>query len=642
MVRETIDSDAFRSERVASGWAEVTTRLVPREELYDRDEYRDDDDDDDEAREKEREERLQNDYSDLGRCDETFGYHDIENEVIVDGVIGGTVLLVLFPRRSLDSFDAHSRELQEVGWTLCDSSGRPKVHSIKEADADGSAKRGGFLHVVSVRVRECYRPSDNTDVVAKAVRAAVSAPELNSRWTLATAISDANVYITREEKRKMDKMDSHRWDASGTDDDNSVASDDKKGLDIRWKECAKLDTRTFLRVGYRQIPEVVGAEKDKPCWLFALPDFLDNPTVLSHEEALAIPLHESPELPPKPVGTDADLLDIIMKASNTRRRELHAWVVRDRELRVAYQAIDESEANLARTIDERQRNQEEIQTNQESLAQSRQLLEENRSHLPEEMMAAMDANVNQIEQLVEEAIRQQMNMSDIGEAQSKLRGYRTTLDESSAKMRELDADRRGEWQGETQQLQSNVAALVNEKGASIRKSFVLHCSSRLLLDFTEFLLEMVPPSERIDAINDLDMNGSTPLHCAVLGLPELEQAAEQYNFVQRLFELGADKNIMDPATGKTALGQYRCAVSSSEDYSSVFGHARGDIEEREQAWRLVHERMEEALMPARGESEADRDAKRTADGQHSSDDEEDIDEEEDMDEEENMDVEEDD
>ena len=70
--------------------------------------------------------------------------------------------------------------------------------------------------------------------------------------------------------------------------------------------------------------------------------------------------------------------------------------------------------------------------------------------------------------------------------------------------------------------------------------------------------------------------------------------------------------------------------------SSAFGHACGDIE---QVWRLVQERMKEALIPARSKNDADHDEKHSAVGPHSSDDDKgDMDLEEDIDEEENMDV----
>ena len=48
--------------------------------------------------------------------------------------------MVLLPRGTdhnypfHDATDAHSSELQQVGWGLCDSAGRLKVRSIKDAE----------------------------------------------------------------------------------------------------------------------------------------------------------------------------------------------------------------------------------------------------------------------------------------------------------------------------------------------------------------------------------------------------------------------------------------------------------------------------------------------------------------------------
>jgi hypothetical protein len=142
-------------------------------------------------------------------------------------------------------------------------------------------------------------------------------------------------------------------------------------------------------------------------------------------------------------------------------------------------------------------------------------------------------------------------------------------------------------------------------------------------------LDLVPPEEKTDAINDLDVNGSTPLQCAVMGLPNLSRADEHHRFVQELISLGADKNVINPATGVTALGQYRTNVASKDEFSNflltmvprAILEARGDTGE---AWRPIHERMEETLMPDQGETDADRDAKAPVDANNGSDDDSDV------------------
>lgn len=180
--RTTIDSAAYKGERATSGWAEVSTHLLTGSELYDKenpngpeDVSLSDGDVDDDATEEERaaalqwkiaEKRLSEiiEYgysSELGYMDQDYWYHDITVEIKVDGERCGSIDLVLLPRGVYhnypfhDAVDAHSSELQMVGVRLCDSVGRLKVRSIKNAELiSGEAGKGGFLHIKTVRINE--------------------------------------------------------------------------------------------------------------------------------------------------------------------------------------------------------------------------------------------------------------------------------------------------------------------------------------------------------------------------------------------------------------------------------------------------------------------------------------------------------
>ena len=161
--RATIDSDAYKGERATSGWAEVSTHLLTGRELYDRDFPNGPSDvelSDEEIWEGDTEEqkaatlrvkkmmKRDDDMRDygysssggLGCRDQEYGYHDITVDVNVDGERCGAIRLVLLPRGTdhnypfHDATDAHSSELQQVGWGLCDSAGRLKVRSIKDAE----------------------------------------------------------------------------------------------------------------------------------------------------------------------------------------------------------------------------------------------------------------------------------------------------------------------------------------------------------------------------------------------------------------------------------------------------------------------------------------------------------------------------
>ena len=68
-------------------------------------------------------------------------------------------------------------------------------------------------------------------------------------------------------------------------------------------------------------------------------------------------------------------------------------------------------------------------------------------------------------------------------------------------------------------------------------------------EYFHFFLGLIPESERKDAINELNSSGCAPLHCAVMGSFELNQVAEQHEFVKTLLNCGARKNNIDPRTG---------------------------------------------------------------------------------------------
>ena len=344
-IRSTLDSKTFASERISSSYAEVTVRHITKEELWAEsfgdDPEHDPTDEDYDAEESARtkEEQMTTFFSDLGNWDESYGYQGVQFDVVVDGRRRGSISLVLVPRVGRmfhEAADAHSNEMQEVGFTLCDDRGRPKVKSIKDADTENTAGKGGFLHVMSVRVDQSCRPSDNTDVASKALRMAITHPKLQGKWTLATSIADANVYFTKADRRFREQFDPlwRRRDAPLTEEEEAAEKEKSR----RWEECMKLDSVTFLRIGYQQIPEVLESPAN---WFFALPSFLDKP-VLSHAEASEVDLLKRPELPPRPKGADEKLLNLMMQECNNCRASLdsrhrHLKKVEDDEKKVRQQ-----------------------------------------------------------------------------------------------------------------------------------------------------------------------------------------------------------------------------------------------------------------------------------------------------------------
>ena len=222
----TLNSAEFKGERAISGWAEVSTHLLSGTELYDSDYPNGPEDgtldsDDDEylppnATEEERDEALQDKiaakkdeymmeyYSELGNYDSSYGWHDMTQEVYVDGKRVGHISSVLFPRGENHNYifheatDAHSDEVQRIGWQICDSVGKVKVKSIKDAAATvpsstpNGFRKGGYIHTKTVKINQAYLPNDCTNIVSRALRSALCEPKLKGKWTLATAWSDYN------------------------------------------------------------------------------------------------------------------------------------------------------------------------------------------------------------------------------------------------------------------------------------------------------------------------------------------------------------------------------------------------------------------------------------------------------------------
>jgi ankyrin repeat protein len=138
--------------------------------------------------------------------------------------------------------------------------------------------------------------------------------------------------------------------------------------------------------------------------------------------------------------------------------------------------------------------------------------------------------------------------------------------------------------------------------------FENHSSARLRIPtFIDFLMELVPTEERGLVLAELDANGLTPLHCAVIGIESCESNDKEayLDIVERLLGYGADSNLQS-TKGVTPLGSYRLAVSGRFDYMRVFGMRRGDDLGE---WRVFHRKMEAALKPSGGETPDDAEAK---------------------------------
>ncbi len=329
-----------------------------------------------------------------------------------------------------------------------------------------------------------------------------------------------------------------------------------------------LDTKTLLRVGFKQIPETV-SEKQSPYWLFALPSFVKDP-IKSFEEVNQAQLIEPPDLPPHPVGVDGEILEVVKKKSNAMRLIQDMAHSEKLELDMIEQTYSDKFAEL-----------------EEQIADQRTYIGAgNPGHLSDEAWGEIVAGVERAEEMlrtnraeVEETIQSQRDMA------------RRTIDVK--------------FSNHVKDLQAKVTALVR-KGGSIRKSHAIHCCSRLrITQFFDFLVDMVPSEERAQALCSLDSCGVTPLHCVVLGTPEVRDRDEYIDFVERLLGMGTDTNVKS-AQGVTPIGQYRLTISHKFDFNNVFGTQSGN---EPAGWRPFHRKMEGLLRPSEGETDADVEAK---------------------------------
>lgn len=157
-------------------------------------------------------------------------------------------------------------------------------------------------------------------------------------------------------------------------------------------------------------------------------------------------------------------------------------------------------------------------------------------------------------------------------------------------IRELDSE-----------VKANIARLAtDDKGATIMESNALQaCACNLETAYIEMLLEFVPDSRKVQAINCVDQYGATPLMVAASSL-HFSDPEDRVQMCDKLIQLNADKNMMDEA-GLTALGNFRKSNQSMSDFTSTLLYMDpGGPREAE-----INLRMETLLMPLMGPTPAD-------------------------------------
>ena len=323
-----------------------------------------------------------------------------------------------------------------------------------------------------------------------------------------------------------------------------------------------LDTKTFLRVGFRQISETVGTELD-PYWIFALPSFFKDP-IRTFEEVDQCPLIEPPDLPLKPEGIDNDIRQVLIKF----HKQWHGIL------------------DFVSAIQQKMFDVQELKYVVKMVGRPDDLSNQSWSEL---IAKFRGVNLSKNEEALVTRRRHEL-----------LHHVRDVLVPNS-----IDT------------LKNAVMNLV-QRGGSVRKSYAINWSSRLRLpQFVDFLIEMVPPEERVaEAMSTLDHSGLSPLHCAVLDTPDFYDRGYIVNMVEKLIMLGADPNVKSPLTGLTPIGLYRSIMSHKMDVGgsnglhhcdrNFFGRRNFD---KLSEWRPFHRKMEALLRPSLGETNYDIEVK---------------------------------
>uniref|UniRef100_A0A7S0XK39 Uncharacterized protein n=1 Tax=Pseudo-nitzschia delicatissima TaxID=44447 RepID=A0A7S0XK39_9STRA len=136
------------------------------------------------------------------------------------------------------------------------------------------------------------------------------------------------------------------------------------------------------------------------------------------------------------------------------------------------------------------------------------------------------------------------------------------------------------------------------------------CAANENLSFIKMLLNLLPEprTQNTMAMNHLDMDGFTPLMvCArrISGndMANRRVAQESRIFLESIISLGADKNVLHPQTGLSALGCFREGRERENAIKDIFGFFLGPQQEVHVGGEVS--RIETVLEPDAGPTGAD-------------------------------------
>jgi hypothetical protein len=537
--------------------------------------------------------------------DQEYGYVETGRTVVVDGKKAGAVSITLVPRRNTSIFheicDAASDELREMGCLFCDTRGRPRLASVKEAMKNNDTK-GWFLYINTFELEPDYRTS--TWVGAMALRSLLTDRHLATSWSLAAYIPTGTTHFSQEESTKHDIVNrKRRRSARGRNRslvrDPAEIQDEEEGV-RHLNELKKQDMRQFLRAGFHQAKETVFDGG----WyhVFCVPTFLENP-IMSHEEALSIEIAEKKPPVKKPTGISQELLQFMI-SSCSKRRELTASLrgltkpLRERyEFRETFEGLDQQRSEMQQLIQACDASEERRRRAIEERDAAFALIAEPTGDLDQQTREQFDS----VDSVLAEGHPDNRQMRDLRNLAEQVLNGMQEMEEKI--QREVTATKEKFEKG-VKELDSQVRAgisryVTDEEGTVVMQSNALHaCACNLEPSYVEMLLERVPDSRKVQAINSFDPNGYTPLMTAAAS-SHFEDPEDRYQMCENLIHLNANKNLTGDG-GRTALGHFRHTEQSLIDFSDAMSlplRGPGEIE--------MSRRMETLLMPLMGPTPAD-------------------------------------
>mmetsp|Transcript_16484 Transcript_16484/g.41347 ORF Transcript_16484/g.41347 Transcript_16484/m.41347 type:complete len:620 (+) Transcript_16484:182-2041(+) len=319
-IRRVLNSTLYRKERSVLGWAEVKVELLDPFEQYKRaSEFYEEDNP------PSRDDKCFKEEYDLLGLVEEYGSHSFREHtnllVFVDdwpihksGSINKEreresfeLSVELLPRKTssfYESCDIHSNDLQNVGTTLFSNNGNPKVGSLKHALKDDDT-RLPLLYVAHFKLPRLYRSMSSTVgplILQELLKT------FKDEYSIAIYIPCYHAQLGPEDKAIEYREKVRHLDAEPTDEEILA----KKKIEKRICELTNQDMRQFYRAGFRQVDDAIVVNQNLCSFLFLTrKDALES--ILTQQQALALPV-ASPPPPPEPKsGLPKQLFDLLKK-----------------------------------------------------------------------------------------------------------------------------------------------------------------------------------------------------------------------------------------------------------------------------------------------------------------------------------------